>query len=612
MKGRIPEEIIEQIRSEVDILEIVQRHVSLKKSGKYYFGLCPFHSEKSPSFSVSPDKQIYYCFGCQAGGDAIQFLIDIEQVTFYEAVLELADHLGIHIPETNEGTVDSWEDQREKQMRDCLELAAKCFHHLLTSTTWGRHARRYLEQRHIHTQSIDQFQLGYAPNSFNFLRTFLKKRGFHEELMVQVGLVSYKETKTGKHYYDRFRNRLIFPIHDHRGRVIGFGGRAIGEEEPKYLNSPETRLFHKGRFLYNFHRARSSIRKQQQLILFEGYMDVIRAWQAGVENGVATLGTALSDQQAKMIRQNAGTVLVCYDADQAGQQAAIRGIELLKSDDCVIKVAQMPHGLDPDDYIRKYGERAFREEILARPMSYVQFCLESLKRNYDITDEDQRMRYLDESIKVIAELSRAVERDHYLRKLAEEFQLSLDALKEEMRKYRGQKKRLANASPVSAALDRNLNASKQPLSALEKAEQFLLVHMMRSRAVTEWVKEHVGADFHEETHAALAAYLYTYYDQVAVEDVSRFISFLDDPELKAKASQLIMLEFPETIRQDALRDCVRQIQKASIKEKIEQKRRLVEQLSAHDPIQAAEISKEIVVLQEKLKQQATSSVTKAD
>lgn len=607
MRGRISEEIIEQIRSEVDILEIVQRYVSLKKSGKNYFGLCPFHSEKSPSFSVSPDKQIYYCFGCHTGGDAIQFLIEIEKMTFYEAVTELADKLGIHIPEANERNVDSWEDKREKQIRDSLELTAKLFHHLLKSTKWGRQARAYLEQRQIQPDSIDQFQLGYAPNSFDFLLSFLRKRGFHEELMVKAGLVSYKKTGTGIRYFDRFRNRLIFPIHDQRGRVIGFGGRALGEQEPKYLNSPETHLFHKGRFLYNFHRARVSMRKQQQLVLFEGYMDVIRAWQAGVENGVATLGTALSEQQANLIRQNTGTVLICYDADPAGQQAAVRGIELLKSDDCVIKVAQMPLGLDPDDYIQKYGEEAFKEEILGRPLSYVHFRLESQKRKYDLTDEDQRIRYLDEAIEVISELSRAVERDHYLRKLAEEFQISLDALKEEMRKYVRQKKKSSKEHQMPSSSNRINIASKQTSSALEKAEQFLLVYMMRNKAITEWVKDHVGADFHVEIHAALAAYLYMYYDQVAAEDVSRFISSLQDPVLKSKASQLAMLELPETINRDELHDYVRQIQKASIREKIEQKKRLIAQLSATDPIQAAEISTEIVALREKLKQKEVQS-----
>lgn len=594
MSGRIPDEIIEQIRNEVDILEVVQRYVSLKKSGKNYFGLCPFHSEKTPSFSVSPDKQIYYCFGCHKGGDVFQFLIEIEQIPFYEAVSLLAEKVGISLPEPTHDASNQIMSERERQVRKALELAAKLFHYMLTSTKNGQNARRYLQKRHIQSETIKQFQLGYAPNSFDFLLSFLRKRGFHEEVMLEAGLISEKQTHGKSRYFDRFRDRLMFPIHDWRGNVIGFGGRALQDDQvPKYLNSPETPLFQKGRFLFNFHQARSAIRQEQQLVLMEGYMDVIQAWQAGVKNSVATLGTALTEPQARKIAQNTETVILCYDADNAGQQAALRGIELLKNRDCVVKVAQMPPGLDPDDYIQQYGEKDFREEILMQALSSTHFRLERIKRHFNLADEDQRLKCLEESIQVIAELTRAVERDHYLRKLAKEFQVSLDALKTELNKYLRQKQKRPFSSSSPSLLVAN-RQGKRILSAVEQAERYLIAHMMKSRSVTEWVKMQLGADFQGEVYAALAAYLYRYYQQGQEEDVSRFISTLDDPMLKAKASELAMLDISDTIRKEELQDYVQQIKKSAVEEKLNEQKQQVEQLSATDPIQAAKMYKEIL------------------
>ena len=601
MKSRVPETVIEQIRTEVDILEIVQGYVSLKKRGRNYFGLCPFHSEKTPSFSVSPDKQIYYCFGCHKGGDVFQFLIEMEQMSFYEAVSTLADKVGISIPNTQHDDLDPIVSEREIQVRKALELTAKLFHYLLKNTKEGRQARQYLQKRQIRAEAVDQFQLGYAPNSFNFLYSFLHKRGFHEEIMVEAGLISEKQTNGKRRYFDRFRDRLMFPIHDWRGRVIGFGGRALNDQVPKYLNSPETSLFHKGRFLFNFHRARSAIRQKQQLVLLEGYMDVIQTWQAGIENSVATLGTALTEQQAQKIAQNTETVILCYDADNAGQQAALRGIEMLKSRDCVVKVSQMPSGMDPDDYIQKYGAKTFQTEILEQALSSTHFRLEGIKKQFNLADEDQRLKCLDESIKVIAELSRAVERDHYLRKLAKEFQVSLDALKVELRRCFTQKKRQTSSSDPAQLQFVTSKQSKRTLTAVEQAERYLIAHMMRSRNVTEWVQQQLGAEFQGEVYAALAAYLYRYYQREKDANVSHFIVTLNDPMLKAKASELAMLEIPETIQKKELQDYVRLIQKSAIEKKLEEQKHQVEQLSATDPIQAAKMYQEIISQREQLK-----------
>ncbi|MBA4542616.1 DNA primase [Thermoactinomyces daqus] len=607
MGGRIPDELIDQVRQHFDIVDLVQQYVQLKKSGRNYFGLCPFHSEKSPSFSVSPDKQIFYCFGCGAGGDCIKFIMEIEQLTFAEAIRHLADQAGIHIPDTDADPGDPEEDERQ-QMRKALDLAAKLYHHILVATEYGKAARQYLRRRNVSPEAIAEFQLGYAPPSYQFLLPFLKKRGFHEELLEKAGLITSRDKGSKKRYFDLFRDRIMFPIHDSQGKVIAFGGRLLGDGRPKYLNSPESPLFHKRNHLFNLHRSRSHMRKEASVLLFEGYMDVITAWQAGICNTVATLGTSLTDAHARLIKRNTDTVYICYDADNAGQNAAVRGLDVLKGSEVAVKVAQMPVGLDPDDYIRQFGGTAFKEEILAASLSLTAFKLESLKKNYDLKDEDQRMKYLAEAIDAIAELPLAIEQDHYLRRLSEEFQLSLEALKEERRKARTRKKREARRDKEGTKwnngyreVSKHLLGSGGPASVAEKSEMFLIAHMIRSKSVTEWVKNHLGADFYNEIYAALAAYLYAYYDQGNPENPGRFISSLEDESLSSKASELAMLELPEEIAEDALLDYVRHVKMAPLLKEIEEKEKMVEQLSrADEPVKAAQLSLEILQLRKQL------------
>jgi DNA primase len=605
MGGRIPDELIERIRTHFDIVDIVQQYVQLKKSGRNWFGLCPFHSEKTPSFSVAPDKQIFHCFGCGAGGDLIKFVMDIEQLTFVEALRRLAEQAGIEVPELS-GPEDG-EDSEFRQMREALELAARLYHHLLVHTEHGDPARRYLAKRRIVPDSVETFLLGYAPSSSQFLLSFMKKRGFSEEILEKAGLIVAREGRR-KEYFDRFRDRLMFPIHDGRGRVVGFGGRIIGEGQPKYMNSPETPLFRKGNHLFNLHRARSHMRSQNQAVVFEGYMDVIAAWQAGIYNGIATLGTSLTDDHARVIRRFAESVILCYDADTGGQSGTLRGMEILANRDLTVKVAQMPVGMDPDEYIRVRGGEAFRTQILGGALSLTSFKLESLKKNHDLKDEAGRMRYLSEALDVIAALPLVIEQDHYCRRLAEEFHLSLDAVKEELRRRKLEKKRQGGRDKVGAVWNNgyrevgNHMFGTRSVSLVEKSEMFLIAHMMRSRAVTEWVKEHLGAEFHTELYAALAAYLYAYYEQGNPEDPGRFVSGLSDATLGSAASRCAMLEVPNDVPVEALQDYVRHIRNASLVREIEEKKKQMEQLArANEPVKAAQLSQEIARLQQQLR-----------
>lgn len=606
MGGRIPEEVIDQIKQHFDIIDVVSEYVPLKKSGKNFFGLCPFHSEKSPSFSVSPDKQIFYCFGCGVGGNLIKFLMDIEQWTFRETIQHLADRAGITLPQVHVSPLDPKEKERQL-IREALELATKWYHHILLSTPYGTEALQYLEKRQISRETISEFQIGFAPTK-PFILPNMKKRGYSEQLLEKAGLVSVREGPFGKRYFDRFRGRIMFPIHDAQGRIIGFGGRLLSDGQPKYLNSPETLLFRKGNHLFNFHRSRSHIRKKQQCILFEGYIDVISAWQAGIRLGVATQGTSLTDDQARMIARNCETVIICYDSDTAGQSAVVRAIELFKQTDCTVKVAQMPPGYDPDDYIRQFGASAFQREVLSHALSSTAFLLEYAKKDYQLQDPDDRMKYIAKAIHIIADLPLAIEQDHYLKLLMEEFDISWDALREELYKAKKQKKFKKNMDKDKVKWNNGyLEVSKhligsQKESIVERAEFQLLAYMMKDEKVAEWVKRELGADFYTESCSALAAYLYAFYNEGHSADVNQFMSTLSEPILISLASRIAMMDLPEKVSEEALMDCVQHIQNAPILEEIERKEKMVEQLSRTDePVKAAQLLQEIAELRKQLK-----------
>ncbi|SFJ08488.1 DNA primase [Thermoflavimicrobium dichotomicum] len=611
MGGRIPDEVIDQIRTQVDIVDVVSTYVQLKKSGRNFFGLCPFHSERTPSFSVSPEKQIYHCFGCGVGGDVIRFVMDIEQLTFVEAVKHLAEQAGIPLPESV--SVESQENEELREMRHALELTARLYHHLLLHEEYGRVARQYLESRQVRMETIKEFQLGYAPLSdHQLLFRFLKRRGFQPALLEKIGLITSRSSPSMDRFYDRFRGRIIFPIHDTQGRVIGFGGRSLGNQEPKYLNSPETPLFHKGSHLFNLHRARTHIRKKQQAVLFEGYMDVISAWQAGIYTGIATLGTSLTEQQAKVIKRNTDSVIICYDADTAGQAAAERGTDLLRKYNCTVKIAQMPGKMDPDDYIRCYGASAFQEEVLAGAMSLTAFKLEMLKKKYHLQDEDDRLKYLTVAIDLISELPLAIEQDHYLRRLADEFHLSLDALKEEQRRIKLRKKKEKKGDKQPAKWNngkqedaKHLVVQARSASLAETSEKHLLALMMKSQAIAAWVEKELGSQFQTETYEALAAHLYRYYQVGYSADVGRFIGYLEqiDPSLIPKVSELAMLDLPDPdqVSEAALKDYVSHIKNGMILSEIERKEKEQQRLiQAGESIQAAQLGQEIAMLKRKI------------
>lgn len=599
MKGeKISEELIGKIRQEVDIVDIVSEYVQLKKQGKNYFGLCPFHGEKTPSFSVAPDKQIFYCFGCKVGGNVYSFLMEIENWSFLEAVQYLAGKVGISLPKVVHDSSGREQSKQQQEMLKMHDLLTKLYHYCLMETNFGKEALAYLKRRGIAEKTIKTFQIGYAPKSWDFAANFLARRGFSLELAVKAGLLS-KRSFDGK-IFDRFRDRVMFPIRNQKGETIAFGGRVINDGEPKYLNSPETPIFNKSHTLFGLHLAREHIRKQRQLVLLEGYVDVVSAWEAGVNNAIATLGTSLTSEHATRIRRISETVIICYDSDSAGKDAALKAAELLEQTGCLVKIANMPDGYDPDDYIQKYGGKKFRDDVLSQSFTVMAFKMLELRRGKNLQDEGERLQYIKEVLEEISSLPNAVERDHYLRQLADEFSLSLDALKKQHYYFRSQRIKKQNLRLTSEHLGKGL-IKKNLLPAYQNAERMLLAYMMKDRDLALSIKERMSGTFHVEEHSALAAYIYAFYATNQTSDIRKLMDTIDDKEILQVASELAQIETNDKISEEELQDYLEVIENypkwLKIKEKMKEKK---EAEQRGDYILAAKIANEVIEMKKTL------------
>ncbi len=607
MGNRIPEDLIERIRTSVDIVDVVSEYVQLKKQGRNYFGLCPFHQEKSPSFSVSPDKQIYHCFGCGAGGNVFSFLMEIEGYHYIEAVKTMAGKSGLELPADTVRDTDAGASAAGKQHHEMVEahdLLKKLYHHILVNTKEGEHALEYLTGRGFTREAIDLFEIGYAPDSADMASAFLSKRGYSADMLLDSGLIGRDASRN--RYYDRFRGRVMFPVWDHQGKTIAFGGRILGNGEPKYLNSPETKIFNKSKQLYGLHLARPHIRKMQQAVLFEGYVDVISAWRAGVKNGIATMGTSLTDEQARIIRRNIENVVICYDSDNAGINAAMRALDVLQHAGCYVKVARMPEGLDPDDYISKFGPERFEKDVIGGSLTATAFKIHFLRRGKNLQNEGEKIRYIEEVLGEISKLTMAVERDHYLRQISDEFSISLDALKQEQFRIFKQLKR-KEGSPNQSGGKYERKIARLPkqgklLPAYQNAERHLIAHMFYNRDLAEQIQNEIGLSFNIDEHNAIAAYLYAFYEEGHEPDISSFMERLQDNRLKKAASELAMLPINENFSDREWRDYVKQVldypKWLKIKEKEAEKN---EAEQRQDHVKAATIAMEIIRMKKELK-----------
>jgi DNA primase len=605
MAERIAEEKINEIRQAVDIVDVISEYIQLKKQGRNYFGLCPFHGESTPSFSVSPDKQIFHCFGCGAGGNVFSFLMEKEGFTFQEAAVKLAEKVNIELQIQTSAPAKAI-PKDVQIMLDAHELLRKFYHHLLVNTKDGQHALEYLLQRGFTVESIEKFQLGYALPSWDFTLKYLAKKGYTQEAMEKAGLI-IKRDRDGT-YFDRFRDRIMFPIFDRHGNTVAFSGRSLGNEDPKYLNSPETAIFNKSKILYNFHLARPQIRKQQEVILFEGFADVIAADRSGVGNGVATMGTSLTDEHVAIIRRNSESVTICYDSDSAGIEAAFRAANMLKLAGCTIKVALMPDGLDPDDYIKQNGGEKFSTDVLGASVTFMSFKLLYYRRGKNLQHEGDRLLYIEQVLKEISRLDSAVEKDLYLRQLANEFSISLDALVDQQQRYSNhanqskQSKQNNEKTPIKQQNRPFVKRADQLKPAYLNAERYLIAHMLKSSDVTYKVQLLLqGNTLNIDEHQAIFTYLLGFYEQGHYPDASLFLNYIQDDKLRRIVTEIEMMQISEELSEKELSDYIKQVLNYQKMLKIKEKEAEEKEAERRNDFQtAAVIAMEILQLRRSL------------
>ena len=425
---RYNDEILDEIRSRNDIVSTISQYMTLKRKGRNYFGLCPFHNEKSPSFSVSPDKQIFHCFGCGVGGDVINFVKKIENIGFLDSVRLLAEKSGIQLP----NDISKAEEENIKlknRIYKINELAAKFYHENLYKPT-SKIAQDYIKKRKLNNATLKSFLMGYASNSSNELLRYLKEQGFTEEELLASCLIG----KSDRGYYDKFRNRLMIPIRDERGRFIAFGGRVLDDSKPKYINSPENIVYIKGRNLFGLNVAREGVHGPlKRLLIVEGYMDAISLYQRGITNVVASLGTALTDSQGRLLRRNTEQVILGYDADGAGQQAIIRGMEILKSMDIDIRILQISGAKDPDEYVLKFGPEKM-VKAMDEAISAIEFKIKVLRANLDLNNVNDKVKFLTEIAKILSNVDNNIEREVYIDRISKVYEISKNAIVSEVDK----------------------------------------------------------------------------------------------------------------------------------------------------------------------------------
>ncbi|WP_088825177.1 DNA primase [Listeria goaensis] len=614
---RIPEETIDRIRNQTDIVDIIGNYVQLKKQGRNYIGLCPFHGEKTPSFSVSPEKQIFHCFGCGKGGNVFSFLMEHDHLTFTEAVHKVAElgHIDVDLPKlTSDETLSAPKETSEThKMIDMHQLAAKLYHYLLLETEEGLEALNYLKERGMSEELIQTFQIGFAPNQHATLTSFFEKREMDLHLAVAAGLLS--ERDDGK-IVDRFRNRIMFPITDDRGQLVGFSGRLYNQEDgPKYLNSPETPIFNKRKLLYHFSEGRQAIRKHEEVILLEGFMDVISVSEAGLLNGVASMGTSLTEEHIGLIKRVANRAVICYDGDRAGIEAAFKAGNLLAQGRMEIFVLSLPSGKDPDEYIRTYGAEKFNTLYLHERQTWTAFKLYYLSRNRNMANDTERLAYIDEALLEIGKIDQAVEREFYLKQLSDEFDITIPTLKEQLQRAMQE---LARKKPRETQFDDFANLAPPPdddmsfvhvgpreqqkREAHYVAEQHLLKAMIENQDAFSQIHQLLeGLVFYNDDFQALYTHLIAYYLDGNEASASRFMDYVTDMRLKNVVSSLEMLESPEEQTIEAYSDYILSMKRYRLEIKIKQKEQEVsEKMRMQDHEGAIKASSEVILLRKSL------------
>lgn len=567
------DDIIEEVRSRNDIVDVISQYVRLTRKGSTYFGLCPFHNEKTGSFSVSPNKQMYYCFGCHAGGNVFTFLMQYENYTFGEAMEALAERAGMTLPKQEYSGAQRREADLRARLLEINKEAAKYFFMLLRSER-GKHAMAYFKKRELSEETIKRFGLGYSDQYSDDLYRYLRGKGYEDELLKESGLVSIDERRGG---YDKFWNRAMFPIMDVHNKVIGFGGRVMGDGEPKYLNSPETKIFDKSRNLYGLNFARTT--KKSQLLLCEGYMDVIALHQAGFDNAVASLGTALTSGHANLLKRYTKEVYLTYDSDGAGIKAALRAIPILKEVGITTKVINMKPYKDPDEFIKALGAKAYQERIDQAENSFL-FEVRILEQQYDMDDPEGKTAFYNEVAKKLCGFSEKLERDNYIEAVAAKYKIATEDLRRLVNQY-GLKIGLAggasaNADRQQGGMRENAkNKGRKKEDGMKQSQRLLLTWLIENTGLFQKIKNYITPeDFTEEIYRRAAELLYAQYEESGTANPAKIVSMFANEEEQSEIAGLFNATIPAATtkeeRDKALKETIIRIKENSINHRSKQ------------------------------------------
>lgn len=555
---RYSDDLIEEIRMRNDIVDVISGYVKLKRKGSSWFGLCPFHNEKSPSFSVSQDKQMYYCFGCGAGGNVFTFIMEYENYSFAEALKFLADRAGVELPEQEYSKEARQEADLKSQLLLIHKQAAKYYYYQLKNPS-GAQAYQYLKGRQLEDATIQKFGLGFAVKYSDALYRYMKDQGYSDELLHQTGLF-IKDEKRGM--FDKFWNRVIFPIMDVNNRVIGFGGRVMGDAKPKYLNSPETKIFDKSRNLYGLNIARTS--RKRNLLVCEGYMDVISMHQAGFTNAVASLGTALTAQQASLMKRYAEEALLLYDSDEAGQKAAMRAIPILRQAGLGVKVVSLKPYKDPDEFMKAEGAQKFEERLQQARNGFL-FQVDVTQKDYDLKDPQGQTNFFHKVASMLLEFEDEIERTSYLEAVAREYHVKIDMLQRLVNK-------LALGTGMSAQIKKTSEGTVQGKRSEKKngydmAQKLLLTWIVTYPGIFDELMKYISPeDFTNPLYQTIAHMLVEQRKEGEVNPARLLNAFTESEEQREVAAVFnarIHLETPEE-RLHALTDVICRIKESSI------------------------------------------------
>lgn len=590
------DEVIEEIRQRSDIVDVVSQYVKLQKKGANYFGLCPFHNEKSPSFSVTPGKQMYYCFGCGAGGNAITFLMEYENYSFPEALQALAERAGVALPQVEASEEEKRQSSLKHTLLEIQKDAARYFYYQLRQES-GKIGYEYFRKRGLSDETIKQFGLGYATSYSNDLYLYLKKKGYSDAVLKESGLITYEE----RGVHDKFWNRVMFPIMDMNSKVIGFGGRVMGDGKPKYLNSPETMIFDKSRNLYGLHAARKT--RKNYFLVCEGYMDVIALHQAGFTNAVAALGTAFTLQHGILMKRYTKEVILTFDSDGAGQQAALRALPILKSAGLSVKVLDMKPYKDPDEFITHLGAEAYQERI-DRAMNGFLFEISVLRQNYDFADPQQKTEFINACARKLTGFTDEMERVNYIEAVARTYLLEFESLKRKVNGYgaAGYTERIRENADISGEqvlrTEQRTSRQKEKDDGNKKAQRLLLTWLAEEPVIYHKIRDLIRPeDFTEPLYHRIAELLYVQLAEGSVNPAEILNHFINDENEYREAARVFHTGLAEDMTQEergrAFQETVVRVKKCSLdaaSRKVQDVAQLQEIIKAQDSLKNLHIS----------------------